>query len=269
MKVRRPEFDFTGVDPHWSPNHEFAQMINAGAVVPTYIEPFLIKVMKRAKDLLDPVLDAELIADIEIFNKQEAQHFRLHGNFNKVVRESGYPKMAEYEAALVADYDLWLQTKSLRWLVAYCGGFESLGPLVATMWVDNKWSHYLQGADPRPADLWTWHFAEEFEHRTVVHRVWTRLYGRHRVIAYLYRVYGFFYLLTHLGKHMGALRKYLIAEDREHMSDGDLAASVATERKLDRENVRFQLAGLRILSPFYDPENAPRPANLDAVLARY
>jgi predicted metal-dependent hydrolase len=50
MKVRYPEFDFSQTSVHWCKNPEQSQVINAGNIIPTYIEPFLIKVMRKAKN---------------------------------------------------------------------------------------------------------------------------------------------------------------------------------------------------------------------------
>ena len=49
MKVRKPTFDYSEVPLYWSKNHEFAQRWNAGSLIPAYIEPFLVKVLKEAK----------------------------------------------------------------------------------------------------------------------------------------------------------------------------------------------------------------------------
>lgn len=54
MKVRRLKIDYSAVKPHWAPNIEFAQHENAGGLTPAHVEPYLIKVMYRAKAKLPP-----------------------------------------------------------------------------------------------------------------------------------------------------------------------------------------------------------------------
>ena len=54
MKARFPTFDFSKVRAHWTRSPEFAQRCNAASLVPAYVEPFLLKVMKTAKDKIDP-----------------------------------------------------------------------------------------------------------------------------------------------------------------------------------------------------------------------
>ena len=269
MQVRVPNFDFTGMTPHWAPNIEVVQAVNAIGIIPAYIEPFLIKVMRRAVEQLDPVADAELLRDIDLFNKQEGQHYKLHRAFNAMIRTS-YPDMTRYEKAYEEDYERFLQTKSLRWLLAYCEGFESIGSSTAQLWVDGQMESKL-GAEPSPAiDLWKWHLAEEYEHRTVAHRVYHRLYGEPRIAAWLYRIRGVVICARHMGQRTSALRDYLLRADRERMTEQQRRESQQRERAAtkatNRENLRL-LA--HAFSPFYDPAELPPPSNIAEVLARY
>ena len=271
MKVRYPDFDFSDMTPHWASNPEAAQCINASHLVPAYIEPFLIKVMRRAKAELDPTRDAELIADIDVFNKQEGQHTKLHGGYMRMLRSHGYDGMAEIEQRYAGDYERFLETKSLRFLLAYCDAFEAVGSAIAPTWVDGEMDDALEGADERALGIWKWHLGEEYEHRTVVFRTYERLYGKPAVRSYLYRVALFLYCGVHLGKHVGRLRKYLLATDRAGMSASELAASKARQKAAPsptggRANIRRML---RPFSPVYDPAKVPPPRCLDAVLAEY
>lgn len=60
MQVRHPTFDLEHAVPHWGDNVEACTVINGGAIIPPPIERYLIKVMRQAKQLLDPVADAYL-----------------------------------------------------------------------------------------------------------------------------------------------------------------------------------------------------------------
>src|ERR1700733_8689890 len=197
MQVRHPTFDLTGMRAHWAPNHEWVQHINATGIVPSAIEPFLIKVMRRGKAELDPVVDAELIADVEIFNRQEAQHYKMHELFNDAVEGDGYPDFHRYDNALKADYAEFLSTKDLEWLLAYCEAFESIVAVGAGQWVDLGWGDYLHGGDPRVVKLWRWHLAEEYEHRTVVHRLFHRICTGTPEEVYDKRMAGLNFFLEH------------------------------------------------------------------------
>jgi len=264
VQVRQPDFDFTGIDPVWADDPVAVHGINAQGLVPAYIEPFLIKVMRRAKAELDPVEHADLLADLDVFNKQEAQHFKFHAALNRWIREGGYPGMAEIERRYEAEYEAMLAERPLEWLLAYCEGFESMGLAASHGWVDGATSAGLAGADPRPIALWEWHLAEEYEHRTVAFRVLKALYGRNPLRFYRLRLSGLFHAARHIGANVGALQSYLV---RTH---GELAGEAPPPPpKAGRGS---QLGLLRrfvpVLSPFYDPARVPPPARLETVLGR-
>jgi predicted metal-dependent hydrolase len=233
-------------------------------IVPAYVEPFLIKVMKRAKSQLDPARDADLIRDIDIFNKQEGQHFKFHRAYMKMLHDHGYDAIKEHERAYEADYDRFLATKSLRWLLAYCEGFEATGSGTAATWVDERNADMLAGAQRLPIELWRWHLAEEYEHRMVAFNLYHRLYGKGRVRAYLYRVFGFFTSAAHIQKYVLRTQKTMIDTDRATMTEEEIAKSKQRARQSQRQSAKQSLGVLRALSPFYTP-----PTNLDAVLSSY
>jgi uncharacterized protein len=270
MQTRYPDFDFSSCTPDWLPgNPEVAHAVDAMGIVPAYIEPFLIKVMKRAKAELDPVRDAALISDIDVFNKQEAQHFKFHRAYMKMLHDHGYDAIKEHEQAYEADYDRFLATKSLRWLLAYCEGFEATGSGTATWWVDERNAHMLAGAQRLPIELWRWHLAEEYEHRMVTFNLYHRLFDRGRVRTYLYRLYGFFNSTMHIQRYVMRTQKTMVATDRASMTPVEVTRSKKRERKGMRQSAKQSLGVLRALSPFYTPANIPQPKKLAAVLATY
>jgi uncharacterized protein len=263
VQVRNPNFDFTGMNPVWSDNAELALSVDAQGLVPAYIEPFLIKVMRRAKGELDPVKHALLIEDIDIFNKQEAQHFKYHQAFNRVVRENGYEGMAEYERRYEAEYEDMLANKPLKWLVAYCEGFESMGLQSAPGWVDGTLAAQHPNADPRAIALWQWHLAEEYEHRTVAFDLLKALYGKNPVTFYVLRMSGFFNAAKHIGGNIVRLQGYLLRTYRER--EGIPEPEPVKGSRLAALKQLKRLVG--IASPFYDPAEVPEPAGLGEVLA--
>lgn len=271
MEVRYPDFDLDGFDAHWTPQVEVAQMVNAFHLVPVYIEPFLIKVMRKVKAQLDAVADAELIADIDIFNKQEGQHTKVHGAYFRAMRDCGYgDAMAGIERDYAAEYERFLADKPLRFLLAYCEAFEAFASTTSAVWVDVENAEYFVGAQQVPIDIWRWHLAEEFEHRTVVFRAYERLYGRPRVRSYLYRVRIFFYTQAHMGKFTKRLTKALIAHDHASMSESERVASRKRARSAELKMTRRYIPRVfRPLSPWYDPADAPAPIHQDEILARY
>ena len=270
MQVRMPKIDYSRVRVDWAPNREFAHDRNAASLTPTYVEPYLIKVMQRAKAALS-ASEAGLHREIDWFIAQESQHFRQHNAFNRRV-VAAYPGIAPFEARLRDDYVAFLG-RSLKFNLAYSEGFESLGPPAALLWFERS-DAFLAGADPEAVALWKWHMAEEFEHRDVCWRVFRALYGRtlwqRFVNGWLYRVYGFVYAVMHLGKFTSAVRRSMIAQDRAAMTPEELDRSRANLRAvttLARQAMLPEL--LKVFSPFYNPGRKKAPHGLVEYLARF
>jgi predicted metal-dependent hydrolase len=265
VRVRQPHFDFADVDPVWASDPSLVHLVNAVGIVPAYVEPFLIKVMQRARPALDPVAHADLISDIDIFNRQEAQHFKFHQALNRWIRDGGYPGMADYESRYAAEYDDMLATKSLDWLLAYCEGFESMGLLVANAWVDGALEAALPDADPRPVALWRWHLAEEYEHRTVAHSVLKALYGGRPGRFYRLRLAGLYHASRHIGRTVKGLSAYLT---RTYAREQGLPVSRRSARSIAGTAFGRPLRGMvGLLSPAYDPAMVPPPLRLHEALA--
>lgn len=268
MKARFPKFDFSDVNPHWAPNVEFAQGFNASSLIPAHVEPFLLKVMKRAREQIDPA-KVQLLEEVDVFCKQEMQHCKHHLAFNKRIRDQGYEGLKPFEDEIAAEYDDWLANRSLRFNLAYCEGFESMSASACETWFED-YDDYLEGADERVADLWRWHLAEEFEHRTVAFDVFHELSGLNPVAEYFYRIYGLFCALRHLGRFSGQAAGYLLAKDREGMSAEELAASMARQKALKKRIVGKTLPMLlKIMSPFYHPARRRDPLGSREFLASF
>jgi predicted metal-dependent hydrolase len=270
MKVRNPQFDFSNTSVHWCTSPEQSQVINAGNIIPAYIEPFLIKVMRKAAKELDPVADAELLADMDIFNRQEAQHYKVHGEMLSIVRNE-YPGIKPIEDAYKADYDRYVAEKPLAWLLAYCEGFEAFGSSAAESWLDGRMEGNIEGADPTVVAMFRWHLAEEYEHRTVANRVFHRLANQGGPVrTYFRRLAGLYNAATHMLGYANKLEKFLIESDQAGMSPEQLVESKKRLKKAKKVKAAPSLIKfLRILSPSYNPKNTPAPKNLDAVLAQY
>lgn len=247
MKARKPPFDFERALPHWSHHHEFAQANNAASTSLPQLEPYLNRVMRKARDALPPQADA-LRADIDLFIRQEANHYQLHQRYNDTLYRAGYDGIRTFEAQLKADYEDFLANRSLRFNVAYSEGFESLGIIYAQFFFE-RIDDLLDGADPNVAGLWKWHFAEEFEHRTVCFDVYNALYG-----GYWHRIHGLCYAIWHLGRYGKGATDCLLAVDQARMSAAGRRASRRRARGYQWRLMRFLLPRvLRIFSPFYDP----------------
>lgn len=272
MIVRYPKMDYSQARAHWTRNIAFAQDRNAASTIPTPVEPWLIKVLQSALKLL-PAADEQVRRDVLDFIGQESQHFRQHRQFNKMIVSAGYPRLAEFEKELADDLDRFLETRSLRFQLAYADGFESLGAISGGVWFE-KSDAFLVDADEVGVALWKWHMAEEFEHRTVCFDFYHALYGRglwNAVInGYFYRVYGFLFALIHLGKYSRRVKAYLLDIDRATMTreqQVQLDADIKEFATFQRRNVLPQL--LKNFLPWYNPARKRVPQGLFEYLRRF
>ncbi len=262
MKARRPSLDFTHAPAHWIPDAPaYAYQLDAASTMLPYLEPYLIRVQKLARERLDPATHADLIRAIDLFNQQEANHYRLHAKYNAVLRRH-YPGLERFEAEIKADFERFLREKSLAWNLAYCEGFECTG-LVSAEFFFGPAEPFLRTADPSARDLWAWHLAEEFEHRSVCHDVLRALHP-----GWFRRLGGYFDFLRHLQAYGDRVAAYLKSVDRERGTCP--AGAEEKDRAFDRVRSRFMLPRLaRILLPGYDPAPRATAPLLEAALVRY
>jgi len=244
MQARRADIDFESANPLWTPaDPAFGHMLNGGSCQLPYLEPYLIKVMKMARERLGPE-QRQLQADLHVFVQQEANHYTTHARYNAVLRRH-YAGLEPFEAEIRDDFERFLAKRSLRWNLAYCEGFESLGLMQAES-IFEQADALLRGSDPAVTALWRWHLAEEFEHRTVCHDVYHALYG-----GYLYRVGVLVYTMWHLFTHSRRVAKHLLAQDR---AAGRLPQRAPRSWRESWRALRFSLPRFASLfSPWYTP----------------
>lgn len=189
LEQRRPPFEFPDdINPQWIPGKpELAAMINGASLTMPYLEPFLIRTMREASKQIN---DETLRADADGFNAQEGMHFRMHRQFNDLLKNKRYPELAEVEQAMEAAYAR-LAKRSLRTRMAYTAGFETM-TLGLTRWLVEDRVKLFTGADPRPASFVLWHMVEETEHKKAAYDVYQHLY-KGSLRSYFARMLGVFH----------------------------------------------------------------------------
>lgn len=265
LTVRHPVFDLAGSGPHWGDNLEAVAIINAGAIIPSAIERYLIRVMRQAKALLDPVADADLIDTIGDFNKQEGQHLKLHAALLDMLCDTAYPGLRQFETAFAADLDDFLATKPLDWNLAYCEGFEATGCAMAASWVDGTMRDLCGDHGSEVMRMWMWHLAEEFEHRGVVHDVIERL---HPDRAHELRTSGALFNRDHIAVHTLGAVAYIQEVDQASMDDDEVAASEVRMMRAAADVAAASTDQMTwVFEPGYDPSTVAPPRDYEAVLA--
>ena len=164
IKASKVPFDFSNaIAPIWHPRQrEWSHMVNGAPLAIPYLEPFLNRTLREA---MGSITDPDLFEDIDGFIRQEAQHYTNHRRYNKRLKASGYPELADVEATFEADYAA-LEKRSLERRLAYCAGFETM-IMGVTEWLIEEWDQLFNGADPTVTSLVLWHMVEETEHKSV------------------------------------------------------------------------------------------------------
>ena len=135
ITVRPFSFEFPDdLDPHWVPGQLVrSHFFNGISLTMPYLEPFLVKTMREASELID---EPRLVEDIRGFNGQEASHYKCHRRLNTVLKANGYPEFADVELRLEKSYKKLLK-QDLQKRLAYSAGFECMTNGFTT-WLINK-----------------------------------------------------------------------------------------------------------------------------------
>lgn len=261
MQARLPQIDFSTADGLWVPRWpEFAHRMNGASLLLPYLEPYLIRVMKRARPILEERAP-QLLEDVDIFNRQEANHYKVHAQYNAVLRAQ-YPGLEAFEAEIQADFQRFLEEQSLDWNLAYSEGFECVGLIMSEFYLQEM-DDALEDADPAVRELWAWHLAEEFEHRAVAHDVLAAV-----APGYLHRMRGF----RHFGQHLESFASRVA----EHLTKIDLERGRIAEQDLKgqrrfarRESLFYGKRIARLVMPWYRPHPRPMQPPTREVLDSY
>lgn len=177
IPVRKMEFEIpTAADfnPKWAANNILlSYMTTAVSLYVAYLEPFLVKSLRR---VLDQVTDDVLRENVDRFCRQEAQHYMQHERFNEAILGLDYPGLQERFDRLKADFQGFIDHKGERWCVGFVEGFEAYTTQGALKSFESKLLDHPK-TDRRFGDLFKWHLAEEIEHRHVAYDIYDHLYG--------------------------------------------------------------------------------------------
>ncbi|NDJ91405.1 metal-dependent hydrolase [Mycolicibacter kumamotonensis] len=257
------QLDFSDAKILFAPDQpEFCHLLNGISSMLHHLEGYLVKVVRDHSAMLAD--DDPLTKDVSIFCQQEGWHSRLHNQFNKKLVKSGYPWIGPYADKMKDDFDGFRTNKGPRFCLAYAEGFETFGPLVSQFFFE-KAGDLMRDWDEPTVYLWLWHFAEEYEHRSVCNHLYAAVYN-----DYFPRIYGLWYASIHLFGY--SLRAAAT------MIDADLKAGRIRGTKL-RSRIRFAKVGVRLfgfllpklvfrcMSPHYDPVRIPPPRHSMQFLA--
>ncbi len=174
------------------------RLIAASLFLP-YLEPYLIRSMRTAKD---KVTDPDILKGLESFCAQEAQHYQMHMKFNDACRLDEFPELARLEKEIAGDYRRFSKEKSLRFNLAYAEGFEALTMNFIRFFMENPG---FDNPDSAIVQMWEWHFVEELEHRNVAFDVYDHVCG-----GYVYRLFIGLYAQWHFTRWIRKVNRYML-----------------------------------------------------------
>jgi predicted metal-dependent hydrolase len=175
--VRRVAFDLPDdLDLCWSGHvPEFACAANSVSLLMPHVEPY---VAKSVRSVLDRLADPALRAGAEAYVRQElahhAQHHLLDARLLAEVRG-----LATLDRAMRAVFARLARRRRIGTHLAFAAGSETVA-YSAARWAAAHRRELLSGADPRVADIFVWHLAEEVEHKTVAYDVFHAIDGSRR-----------------------------------------------------------------------------------------
>ena len=248
MVVRQMPFDFGAENGHWHPHSpEFSQIVNSASLAMPHLEPYLIRAMRKARPL---VTDPKLQAELDLYVKQEATHYKQHRRFNDTLAAKGYTCIDGLESVLAADYAKLESNRSLKFNLAYAEGFESMALALGEMLIEDR-EELFAGSENSVASLVLWHFVEEIEHKNVAYDVFDHLYGN-----YSWRIFGLIYATSHIFWRTGQGYRALLKEDG--LWSG-LASRWTLMKLLVRLIGRITPRWIRIWHPRYHPSKVNDP----------
>ncbi|MFQ3894822.1 metal-dependent hydrolase [Sphingobium sp. R-7] len=261
IKPRRMRIDFENVPMHWATEPTFATFINSGSILASALEPYMNRIMTKAKASL-PADKVHIEETIDHFIAQEGHHYRVHAGLNKQLFKV-YPKLREFEETMKKEMAEAERSQSLLHNMGWCVAFENVAMYIALL--NYKRLDLFKSRDRRIAILFLWHTAEEFEHRSACHDVLAALSSN-----YALRIKSFFVFMKFFGAWNKKILDYMLDVDRANMSPEELEESIRFEKWYKRllfKNVTLNMA--QILLPFYDPGKKKAPASLERALREF
>lgn len=243
--VRKMKFDidddmdmlFVKDDP------ESSCYLNAISLILPYLEPYVIRSMKQALPL---VSNNDLRNNMELFIKQEAQHFQQHQRYNEVVRKH-YLGVEEFEIKIKNDYASFFENKNTKFNIGYVEGFEALTTGMSIIALDGG---MCSRADGTAGDLFRWHFCEEVEHRTLAYDVYHDLYK-----GYWHRAKMTAFVLRHTGSFVVNVMNLMLKQEAERINtefNGSTGKFKRMSRFMRKELLPYSMATLK---PFSEAVN--------------
>jgi hypothetical protein len=185
ISPRHPDFDVAdclGRDWHGGDAFRTA-FFNALSLTFPQGEKFFID---SIREFQPGITDPKLTREIRGFIGQEAIHSREHREMNEAICQA-----RGYDAAFMEDR----LRRETDWARKHLSPIQRLGATVVTEHLTAILGHalltdpaWLDGADPRMAELWRWHAVEEVEHKSVAFDTYLAVGGSRAALRSMLRL---------------------------------------------------------------------------------
>lgn len=191
----------------------------------------------------DTIADAGLRAEVKDFVGQEASHRFVHEQVNAELERQGYPYTLESRMRWRVEQIARLPVLDR---VAITCALEHYTAMLADYVLRNP--HWLEDADPQMRTLWSWHAAEETEHKSVAFDVYRAAGGGYAKRVWWYLYASVIFWVDTFGQTAHNLRR-----DGKRFAPGTWAS--AAKSWFGRRGLAWALAkpALQYLSPRFHP----------------
>jgi uncharacterized protein len=263
MILRKPDLPTATGAVIWSRVPEFALYWNGASAVIPYVEFYLNNVMHEVRTLYG-LANPKLQAELDLFIAQERNHAQYHVAFNKRLYEAGFETLKPLVETITQELKTMREKRSLAFNVAYCAGFENAATF-SSKYLLEECDAEFSGADAGGANLFLWHVAEEFEHRSVCHDTLMSVSGN-----YFMRVAGVIYAFWHINRSFARAANIIFNVYRGAMTPAQRKASAKIVRRIRRKQFAYTLPRiLSLLSPYFHPAKIKPSAKILAALDFY
>jgi uncharacterized protein len=260
MILRKPKLSGATDTVIWSRVPEFSLYWNGASAVIPYVEFYLNNVMNEVRTQYGPG-NPKLNAELDLFIAQERNHALYHVAFNKRLYEAGFEALKPLIETITKELSTMRETRSLAFNAAYCAGFENAATFSSRYLLEECDADFA-GADAAGANLFLWHVAEEFEHRSVCHDTLLAVSG-----SYFMRVAGVAYAFWHINHCFTRAADVIFKVYCNDMTATQRKVSAKIVKRIKRKQTLYTFPRiLSLLSPFFDPAKIKPTQKIQAAL---
>lgn len=195
----------SNIPMYWCDNRAFmTQMLNTYTLLIPDNESYYIRHLRKCADDLT---DEDLLQSMHSFCRQEAQHGIEHKAYWKNLESQGIRYKGFVKCVGWFNYKLLEPVIPKNLHLANIACIEHANAYIGALFLERN---LLVNSDPRMKFLFSWHFAEEIEHKSVAFDVYQHICGSYPIrVLSAFLVFPLFYLINTSGTF------YLLWQDRK------------------------------------------------------